>query len=204
MSRQPLASAPASHSALRTAGPRRARGLGPLLGVLLLLGAAPPPEAEARSSRGHGSSRKHRSSGVLLASRTLLAKAGKGAPKDDRAGRRAQELVKKGDEARGRALWAQALLHYQQAYDAKPLPAIQRQIGDCHRGMGNAGRAAFAYHQYLKYAGEVQDRREVEELAQRMDELAAQTRGTLQADAAPETAQAQEPTPVKAPADKPQ
>jgi hypothetical protein len=105
------------------------------------------------------------------------ASAGKESPgKEDRATRKARELAGLAEAAKVRGNPAVALQLFQQAHDLKPLPIFLYRMAQCHKAMGNAGRAAFSLRQYLKYATDIPDRGEVEDMAQRMERLATAVR----------------------------
>ena len=74
---------------------------------------------------------------------------------------------------RAQALYAagkyeEALEQYNKAYDAKPLPGLLFNIGQCHRQLGNKERALFFYRRYLEQDPKAENRVEVEK---RMAEL---------------------------------
>ena len=96
--------------------------------------------------------------------------------KDERNLKKARDLAALGEAAKVRGNPAVALQLFQQAYDLKPLPVFLFRMAQCHQGMGNAGRAAFSYRQYLKYATDIPDRPEVEDLTRRMEGLATAVR----------------------------
>lgn len=91
--------------------------------------------------------------------------------------RKAEALAEEAEAALKSDRPGEALNLFQAAHDAAPLPRYLRRIGDCHRAMGNAGRAAFIYRSYLRRDSDPERHREVEELAQQMEALAAQVRG---------------------------
>ncbi len=98
------------------------------------------------------------------------------AGKEDRIVKKARELAALAEAAKVRGNPAVALQLFQQAYDVKPLPIFLFRMAQCHKGMGNAGRASFSYRQYLKYAVDIPDRPEVEEMAKQMETLATAVR----------------------------
>lgn len=56
-----------------------------------------------------------------------------------------------------------ALDEYQQAYDAKPLPELLFNIGQCHRNLNNFDSAIFSFKKYLKLVPDAENREQVEE-----------------------------------------
>ena len=71
------------------------------------------------------------------------------APDFERTARTETELGKKAYDL-GR--FEEAIAHYSAAYDAMPLPALLFNIGQCHRQLGQFGRASFFYGRYLDLA----------------------------------------------------
>lgn len=115
--------------------------------------------------------------------------------------RKAEALAEEAEAALKSDRPGEALNLFQAAHDAAPQPRYLRRIGDCHRAMGNAGRAAFIYRSYLRRDSDPERHREVEELAQQMEALAAQVRGpqtveTPDASGAPDANAAARPAPA--------
>jgi tetratricopeptide (TPR) repeat protein len=75
--------------------------------------------------------------------------------------------------SKGKKLFAlgrfeEALGHYEKAYEAKPIPAFMFNIAQCHRNLGHLDEAIFSYRRYLTEQPDAEDRAEVE---QQIDEL---------------------------------
>lgn len=62
----------------------------------------------------------------------------------------------------------EALGHYEKAYEAKPIPAFLFNIAQCHRNLGHLDEAIFSYRRYLTEQPDAENRAEVE---QQIDEL---------------------------------
>ena len=57
-----------------------------------------------------------------------------------------------------------ALVEYEAAFDAKPLPAFLFNIGQCHRNLHDYEAAVFSFRKYLRLLPEAENRDDVEEL----------------------------------------
>lgn len=162
-----------------------------LLGALLSFAAVTYTltlrEGAAQARRRGGSSKrpaKRPSRGQLKPEHKVQSKAQRKAQR--KKDRKAEALAEEAEAAFKSDRPGEALNLFQAAHDAAPQPRYLRRIGDCHRAMGNAGRAAFIYRSYLRRDSDPERHREVEELAQQMEALAAQVRGP-QAVETPET-----------------
>jgi tetratricopeptide (TPR) repeat protein len=101
------------------------------------------------------------------------------------------------EERPGRALFAraeakfnvgrfdEALVDYQAAYDAEPLPAFLFNIGQCYRNMGNYERAQFFFRRYAALDPHSPNRPAAEQLIVEMDRLAGERPGAAATDEAP-------------------
>ena len=63
---------------------------------------------------------------------------------------RARELFKQGESHYGLSHFADALVSYEKAYEAKPLPGFLFNIGQCHRQLGHWETAARTYRRDRK------------------------------------------------------
>jgi tetratricopeptide (TPR) repeat protein len=86
-----------------------------------------------------------------------------------------------------------ALDHYQQAYEAKPLPAFLFNIGQCYRNLGDYDAAIFSFKKYLKLSPDAENREQVEDYITELE--AEQEKGNskkfrFEKDDPPETASA--------------
>ena len=68
----------------------------------------------------------------------------------------------------------EALVDYQAAYDAEPLPAFLFNIGQCYRNMGNYERAQFFFRRYTALDPRSPNRPAAERLIAEMDKLATE------------------------------
>jgi tetratricopeptide (TPR) repeat protein len=59
--------------------------------------------------------------------------------------------------------FSEALGEYQEAYDAKPLPGLLFNIGQCYRNLGEYDQAIFSFQKYLKLKPDAENREQVEE-----------------------------------------
>lgn len=145
-----------------------------------------------RSRHGHGESEEQTS-----------AREERTRDREGRALTKSQGLVAKAEQARAAGQPALALDLYQQAYAKSQVPRYLLAIADCHRAMGNAARAAFSYRQYLKYAEGADNRNEIDDLAQRMEALAAAVRNEPRPDGPAPRQPAPPEQPPPAPPDRP-
>ncbi len=63
----------------------------------------------------------------------------------------------------------EALDEYQQAYEAKSIPAILFNIGQCYRNLGDFDAAVFSFKKYLKLEPEAENREQVEEYIEELE-----------------------------------
>jgi tetratricopeptide (TPR) repeat protein len=82
---------------------------------------------------------------------------------NDPAERTAKRHFDKGQKLFNLGKFEDALEQYQQAYDAKPIPDILINIGQCHRNLMNYDAAIFSFKKYLKLAPDAENREQVEE-----------------------------------------
>jgi tetratricopeptide (TPR) repeat protein len=68
----------------------------------------------------------------------------------------------------------EALVDYQAAYDAEPLPAFLFNIGQCHRNLGNYEQAQFFFRRYTALDPRSPNRPAAERLIVEMDRLAGE------------------------------
>ena len=87
---------------------------------------------------------------------------------DERALARAKKLHRDGEKLFALGKFAGALEKYEQAFEAKPIPAFLFNIGQCHRNLGDFDAAIFSFEKYLKLAPDAKNREAVLEY---IDEL---------------------------------
>jgi tetratricopeptide (TPR) repeat protein len=63
----------------------------------------------------------------------------------------------------------EALDEYQQAYEAKEIPAILFNIGQCYRNLGDFDAAVFSFKKYLKLEPDADNREQVEEYIEELE-----------------------------------
>jgi tetratricopeptide (TPR) repeat protein len=64
----------------------------------------------------------------------------------------------------------EALEEYQQAYEAKAIPAFLFNIGQCYRNLGDYEAAIFSFKKYLKLEPDADNRDQVEEYITELEE----------------------------------
>ncbi len=71
-------------------------------------------------------------------------------PAEDESTKKAKALFKTAETDFALGRFQEALESYSMAYEAKPLPAMLFNIGQCHFELGNYERAIFFYEQFLR------------------------------------------------------
>ncbi len=99
---------------------------------------------------------------VMLAVAMLLALV-RGASAEDAETRVAKRYFEKGQKLFALGKFDQALEEYQAAYDAKPIPDILFNIGQCYRNLGDFEAAIFSFKKYLKLTPRAENRELVED-----------------------------------------
>ena len=108
---------------------------------------------------------------LLIAALAFLLLVGAGsspASAEDKATRAARKHYEKGQKLFALRRFDEALVSYEAAFEAKPLPAFLFNIGQCHRNLGDYDAAIFTFRKYLKLEPEAENREAVLEL---LDEL---------------------------------
>jgi len=108
---------------------------------------------------------------VALAGLTAEASAAENRASADRPGR---ALFEQAEAKFNVGRFDEALVDYQAAYDAEPLPAFLFNIGQCHRNLGNYERAQFFFRRYTVLEPNSPNRPAAERLIAEMDRLAAE------------------------------
>ncbi len=87
---------------------------------------------------------------------------------DDAATKAAKRHFSKGEKLFALGRFDEALGHYEQAFESKPLPGFLFNIAQCHRNLGNLDQAIFSYRKYLRLQPDAENRdaveRQIEEL----------------------------------------
>ena len=89
---------------------------------------------------------------------------------DDAATRAAKKHYAKGDKLFALGKFDQALVEFEAAYEAKPLPKLLFNIGQAHRNLDHYDQAIFAFRKYLREVPDADNREAVEKL---IDDLEA-------------------------------
>lgn len=82
----------------------------------------------------------------------------------DKAQREAEKHFRKAEKLFALGRFDEALVYYEKAFEAKPLPHFLFNIGQCHRNLGHVDEAIFSYRKYLKLWPDAPNREAVEEL----------------------------------------
>ncbi len=83
---------------------------------------------------------------------------------EDRATKLAKQHFYRGQRLFDLRRFKQALRAYEQAYEAKALPAFLFNIGQCHYNLGDFESALFSYRRFLKLSPKTPKRKAVEKL----------------------------------------
>lgn len=94
--------------------------------------------------------------GLVLGARTAVA--------EDAATRTAKRHFDRGEKLYALTRFSEALDEYQKAFDAKQIPELLFNIGQCYRNLGDYESAIFSYRKYLTLAPEAENRPQVEQL----------------------------------------
>ncbi len=110
----------------------------------------------------------------LLAVCVLLLAFVRVAHAEDASERTSKRHYDRGQKLFNLQKFDEALEQYQKAFDAKPLPAFLFLIGQCHRNLGDYDAAIFSYKRYLKLEPEAENREQVEELIEELEQKKAE------------------------------
>ncbi len=112
---------------------------------------------------------------VLLALGMALAAAPRPAAAEDAATRAAKRHFTKGEKLFALGRFDEALVQYEKAFEAKPLPGFLFNIAQCHRNLGNIDQAIFSYRKYLRESPDAENRDAVEQQIEDLEEEKART-----------------------------
>ena len=87
-----------------------------------------------------------------------------GARAEDTATRDAKKHYAKGDKLFALGKFDQALVEFEAAYEAKPLPKLLFNIGQAHRNLDHYDQAICAFRKYLREVPDADNREAVEKL----------------------------------------
>ena len=110
----------------------------------------------------------------LLAVCLLLFAFVRAAHAEDPAERAAKRHYERGQKLFNLQKFDEALEQYQKAFDAKPIPSFLFNIGQCHRNLGDYDAAIFSFKRYLKLDPEAENREQVEELIDELEQKKAE------------------------------
>jgi tetratricopeptide (TPR) repeat protein len=110
----------------------------------------------------------------LLAVCFLLFAFVRAAHAEDPSERTAKRHYDRGQKLFNLQKFDEALEQYQKAFDAKPIPSILFNIGQCHRNLGDYDAAIFSFKRYLKLDPEAENREQVEELIADLEQKKAE------------------------------
>ncbi len=114
---------------------------------------------------------------VALSLGLALVLAPSTAAADDAATRSARRHFTKGEKLFALGRFDDALLQYEAAFEAKPLPGFLFNIAQCHRNLGNIDQAIFSYRKYLREQPDAENREAVERLIEELEEEKERTGG---------------------------
>ncbi len=109
---------------------------------------------------------------LLAVAVSLLVALGAGARTahaEDAATRAARRHFTKGEKLFALGRFDDALIEYEKAFEARPLPAFLFNIGQCHRNLGNVDQAIFSYRKYLREQPDADNREAVERLIEELE-----------------------------------
>ncbi len=86
------------------------------------------------------------------------------APLEPTARERAAELTRRATTLYKAGQFDEALIQYERAYEAYPVPALLFNMGQCHKNLGSDERAIFFFSNYLRDQPDAANREVVEEL----------------------------------------
>lgn len=97
---------------------------------------------------------------LLLGASPAAGERGRGDQTTDKAKRH----FERGQKLFALLRFADALVEYQAAFDARPIPDFLFNIGQCHRNLGNYRAAIFSFRRYLNLRPDADNRAQVEKL----------------------------------------
>jgi tetratricopeptide (TPR) repeat protein len=103
-----------------------------------------------------------------LAVALVFAVAARPAAAEDNATKTARRHFTKGNKLFALGRFEEALGHFESAYEAKPIAGFLFNIAQCHRNLGHLDEAIFSYRKYLTEQPDAENREDVE---QQIDDL---------------------------------
>lgn len=89
---------------------------------------------------------------------------------EDAATRTARRNFAKGEKLFALGRFDEALVHYEKAFEARPLPGFLFNIAQCHRNLGHIDEAIFSYRKYLRLQPDADNREAVERQIEELEE----------------------------------
>lgn len=89
---------------------------------------------------------------------------------DEAARRTARRHFKKGEKLFALGRFEEALVEYEAAFEAYPLPEFLFNIGQCHRNLKRWDEAIFSFKKYLRLKPNAENREAVEKLIAELEE----------------------------------
>jgi tetratricopeptide (TPR) repeat protein len=114
---------------------------------------------------------------LLLMVCLAIAVPARTASADDPATRSARRHFERGEKLFALGKFDDALVEYQTAFDAKPLPGFLYNIGQCFRNLGDLDQAIFSFKKYLRLEPEAENKEAVERLISDLEEQKARGEG---------------------------
>ncbi len=111
---------------------------------------------------------------TLLAICVLLLAFVRAAYAEDPSERTAKRHYDRGQKLFALQKFEDALDQFQKAFDAKPIPAFLFNIGQCQRNLGDYDAAIFSFKRYLKLDPEAENKDQVEELIDELEQKKAE------------------------------
>ncbi len=106
---------------------------------------------------------------TAIAIAAVLLVCARPARADDAATRTAKRHFAQAEKLFALGRFDTALVEYEAAFDAKPLPAFLFNIGQCHRNLHDYEAAVFSFRKYLRLLPEADNRDDVEELIRELE-----------------------------------
>ena len=114
---------------------------------------------------------------ALLFVGLVLAVSPRVAHAEDPAMRAAKRHFERGEKLFALGKFDEALDEYQKAYDAKPIPDLLFNIGQCYRNLDDYDKAIFSFKKYLKEEPDAPNKDAVDKLIEELEDKKAHSDG---------------------------
>jgi len=114
---------------------------------------------------------------ALLLVGLVLAVSPRVAHAEDPAMRAAKRHFERGEKLFALGKFDEALDEYQKAYDAKPIPDLLFNIGQCYRNLDDYDKAIFSFKKYLKETPDAPNKEAVDKLIEELEDKKAHSDG---------------------------